>query len=110
MIKLGIGKKLKEFRKEHGYTQDELARVLGVSNKTISSWESDRTEPTIGVIERLANLYGINKSDLVGARDNISDLPDDAVMLLDMYSKADIEIQKAVRTLLYSAIYSSNKN
>lgn len=110
MIKLGIGRKLRDIRKEHGYTQGELAQVLGVSNKTISSWESDRTEPTIGIIERLASLYGMNKSDLVSPRPReIVELPDDAIQLLDMYTNASPEVQQAVKTLLYSATYATNK-
>lgn len=35
-----IGNFLKELRKEKGVTQEQLAEVLGVSNRSISRWEN----------------------------------------------------------------------
>lgn len=45
--------------------QKELAERLHLSNKTISSWECGRTEPNIGMIESLATVFGVSKSDLI---------------------------------------------
>ena len=39
MSKLPMGEFLSVLRKSKGYTQQEVADILGVSNKTVSSWE-----------------------------------------------------------------------
>lgn len=40
MSKTEIGEFLAALRKSKGYTQQEAAELLGVSNKTVSSWET----------------------------------------------------------------------
>jgi repressor LexA len=63
---MSIGKKIKQFREMNELTQDELGIKIGVSGKTISSWEIDRTEPKMGMIEKLSTYFGCDKSDLIG--------------------------------------------
>lgn len=53
------------FRKENGYTQEELAERLGVSRQAVAKWESGETLPDIGVCARLAKLYGTTIDALV---------------------------------------------
>ena len=45
-----LGNKIKAFRTEKGLSQLELGNMLCVSDKTISSWENDRTIPDINFI------------------------------------------------------------
>ena len=40
MTELEFGERLKHYRKQRGLTQQELADILGVSNKSVSRWES----------------------------------------------------------------------
>ena len=40
MAQLKIGKFIAEMRKEQSYTQRQLADILGISDKTISKWET----------------------------------------------------------------------
>ena len=42
-----IGERIKNARKNLGYTQESLANMLYFSDKTISSWEKNRTKPDI---------------------------------------------------------------
>ena len=46
MSEAGFAERLKRYRREKGMTQQELADELGVSNKTISRWESGGGTPT----------------------------------------------------------------
>lgn len=61
-----VGDNIKKFRIEKGMTQAQLANKLNVSEKTISSWEVNRTEPNMGNIEYLSKALGCRKSDLIG--------------------------------------------
>ena len=63
---MSIGKNIKALREKKGWTQAELATRLGVSDKTVSSWEIDRTEPKMGKVEALALVLGCLKTDIIG--------------------------------------------
>jgi len=49
------GVEIRDIRRKQNMTQKPLAAVLGVSNKTIEAWESDRNIPT-GPAQRLFEL------------------------------------------------------
>lgn len=65
MIKQTLGEFLGTLRKAHGYTQQEVAEKLNVSNKTLSSWETDRTTPDLLILPAIADLYGITIDELI---------------------------------------------
>ena len=46
-------------RKEHGMTQKRLADALGISDRSVSKWETGETEPDISTLCRMAELYAI---------------------------------------------------
>lgn len=54
----------KAFRIKHGYTQEKLADALGVSQQTISSWESKSQEPRLSNINKMAKLFGTDVSEI----------------------------------------------
>lgn len=61
-----IGDNIKRLREERGMSQLDLAIKLSVSDKTVSSWEVNRTEPKMGMIEALCIALRCQKSDIVG--------------------------------------------
>lgn len=52
-----LGKKIKNLRLKNNLSQLELANILCVSDKTISSWENDRTMPDINFVFKLADIF-----------------------------------------------------
>lgn len=54
-----------KLRDEHGWTQEELAEMLGVSRSTIAKWESGRGIPTIGNIIALSEIFGVTIDSLL---------------------------------------------
>lgn len=52
-----FGEKLTKLRKEHNYTQEQLAEVLGVSRQSISKWESDLAYPETEKLIRIGELF-----------------------------------------------------
>lgn len=69
MIKMNIGKNIVSLRKEANLTQAELAEKLGVNYRTVASWEKDRTEPNIGMVERMAIIFGCTKTKIIFGKD-----------------------------------------
>lgn len=46
-------------RMQNGYTQKEASELLGISEKTLVSWETGRTAPNMEKAQKLSELYGI---------------------------------------------------
>ena len=66
MVKMGSF--LAELRKEHKYTQAELGEKLGVTNKTISRWETGNYMPPVEMLEELSNMYGMTINELLSGK------------------------------------------
>jgi transcriptional regulator with XRE-family HTH domain len=60
-----FGEFLARLRKSKGYTQQEVSEKLNISNRTLSSWETGRTEPDIMILPALADLYDITVDELL---------------------------------------------
>ncbi len=58
-------------RKELGYTQQQLAEKLNVSDKVVSKWETGRSLPDISMLTDLAEVLGISVNELLKS-DNVS--------------------------------------
>lgn len=63
-----MGEFLAALRKSKGYTQQEVADTLGVSNKTVSSWETGASCPDISMLPVLAELYGVTCDEIIRGR------------------------------------------
>ena len=50
---------LKAARVNVGYSQKEAAELLGISNKTLCSWENGKTFPDQPMIEKICALYHV---------------------------------------------------
>lgn len=57
---------LKAMRVEHSITQEQLAKKLNISLKTVSHWETGYTEPSITQLIAIADLYSVSLDELVG--------------------------------------------
>ena len=66
MVKMGSF--LAELRKEQGMTQAELGEKLGVTNKTVSRWETGSYMPPVEMLEELSNMYGLTINELLSGR------------------------------------------
>ena len=59
------GSTIRRLREARKLTQAELAEKLGVSNKTISKWETGKGLPDISVLQPLAQALGISVIELM---------------------------------------------
>ncbi len=61
-----LGDKLKKYRLENGYTQEEVAVHLSVVRQTVSKWEKGVSVPDADLLVLLAQLYDVNVNQLLG--------------------------------------------
>ena len=57
---------IQKYRKQFGFSQDELAQKLMVSRQTISQWETGQTMPTTDNLMRLKEIFGASIDELLG--------------------------------------------
>lgn len=61
-----LRKRISELRIACGYTQVTLAKKLGVSKQAVSNWENDNIQPSIEMLVRLADVFGVTTDYLLG--------------------------------------------
>ena len=70
-----IAERLTELRIQKGITQNELAKALSVSNKTVSKWENGLSAPNLNMLVTLSDFYGVSTDSLLGREDESTPSP-----------------------------------
>lgn len=60
-----VATNLTELRKLNNLTQQEFADEIGFSDKSISKWERGLAIPTVDILVKIANFYGLTVNDLI---------------------------------------------
>ena len=60
-----IGAFLAQLRRQKGLTQEQLGEQLGVTNKTVSRWETGRYLPPVEMLKALSEMYGISINEVL---------------------------------------------
>ncbi|MEA4869710.1 MAG: helix-turn-helix domain-containing protein [Christensenella sp.] len=68
MEQQSMGKRIMQLRKEKGYTQEQLAEMMGVSAQAVSKWENDVSCPDISILPQLAEKLGVSTDELLGVK------------------------------------------
>ena len=91
-------------RKEKGFTQEELARHLNVTEKAISRWETGRGTPDISLLVPLSEQLDVSVSELLKGKEDIKE--DNNIKEIVDY--IDITKEKKNKRVIYIAsfIYS----
>ncbi len=61
-----LGENIKKYRKQKGYSQEVLAQEMNVVRQTISKWEKGYSVPDAVMLEKLAELFEVPVSALLG--------------------------------------------
>ena len=61
-----FGKRLRELRKENGYTIEQFADMVGISKSTLGYYENDKRMPDIEILARISNVLNLNADYLIG--------------------------------------------
>lgn len=71
---MNLGTRIMNLRKKKSLSQQELAIKLYVTDKTISSWEKNRTEPGLEMIIKLSEILDCSASYLIYGNVNKNDI------------------------------------
>jgi len=92
-----IGCFIAEKRRSKNLTQEQLAELLGVSNKTVSKWETGKSMPDYSVVELLCKELDITISELLAGKKMESE-------------SRPVYTEEQVALLLYKAQQMENRN
>ena len=70
---MNIGSVIKKYRKEAGYTQEEMANRLGVTTPAVNKWENGNSKPDIELLSPIARLLHISLDTLLSFQEKLTD-------------------------------------
>ncbi|GAB2022263.1 helix-turn-helix transcriptional regulator [Pseudolactococcus yaeyamensis] len=59
-----VGSKIREYRKQKGWTQNELANKLGINKTTVSNYEVGFRTPRQKLLFKIADIFGVSINDI----------------------------------------------
>jgi transcriptional regulator with XRE-family HTH domain len=68
-LKQTIAQNIRDFRSAKNISAAEMGRKLGVSQSTVSDWETGKKMPRAEVIEKIADYFGIMRTEILTSRD-----------------------------------------
>ena len=93
-----FGENLKTLRKQKGFSQEELATRLHVVRQTISKWEKNLSVPDADTLIRLAEIWEVSVSELLGEKiENENTASDVAVQLSRINEQLAIKNRRSRR-------------
>lgn len=101
MDQIAIGNFITKKRKEQNLTQEQLAERLGVSNKTVSKWETAKCMPDYSIVKKLCEELNVTISELMDGEetDEKSVRAYDEEQILDLLRRTqELEKQKVMLT------------
>lgn len=78
-----FSKKLTLLRKQYGYLQEELARMLGISKRTLQLYESGQRYPKKAVLDQICSIFSISMKELLEAEPAAETVPTAAPIQLE---------------------------
>lgn len=89
-----IGENIYRLRVAAELSQSQLAERLGLTRSAISQYESGRIKPRMGTVEKLANVFSVPKTDIIGPAPGTGQPADDAAMALADDEKALVDLYR----------------
>lgn len=107
---MSIGNKIKTLRKEHGWTQEQLAKKLTVLQPHLNRWETNKAYPSLDAIKKLARLFNVSIDTLV-LDEKDTDIGDKNLLgKIQGFEELDLKEQEMIANLIDSLLKKQNKN
>lgn len=105
-----FGDKLREARKNKGYTQEQIAHLLGIAKSTYTGYEKGVREPDLFKIKRLVEVLDVDSSWLLGVDDSPSSITAAEYQAIKKYRALDERSKMAVDSTLAREYEISSRN
>lgn len=69
---MNFGDKLKTERSNNGWSQEQLAEKLFVSRQSVSKWENSQNYPSIEIILKISDLFGVTVDELLRSDEELT--------------------------------------
>ncbi|MCL1999313.1 MAG: helix-turn-helix domain-containing protein [Turicibacter sp.] len=66
---------IKQLRKQHGLSQAQLAKLAGITQSTIVTWEKGSANPSLNAIRKLLLIFNCTADDLINPPPNKTIIP-----------------------------------
>ena len=63
---MGLNENIRKLRMQKGYNQVEFAKRLNVTKQCVSNWENDNALPSVEMLMRIADFFGVTTDYLLG--------------------------------------------
>jgi transcriptional regulator with XRE-family HTH domain len=102
---MAIGDKIQTLRKEHGWSQQQLAKKVGTSGPIVGRYERGEMTPSVEVAKKLADTFDVTLDFLVDDTGKSAEIKDKAMLNRIMEIQAlDTEDQKTIVHVLDSLL------
>ena len=96
---MSIGSRIRDLRVSNGLSQADLGRIAGVTDKAVSTWESDEKIPRMKAIERISTHFGVSKGYIIDGEEKEKapterQLSEGQRLLLDLYDQLPEDKQR----------------
>ena len=68
-----LGNRIREYRKERGFSQEILAEKSGVSTNTISRIEGGQMAMSVGILQKIVKALGVDANTLLGVSTEVNE-------------------------------------
>ena len=68
-----LGNRIREYRKERGFSQEILAEKSGVSTNTISLIEGGQMAMSVGILQKIVKALGVDANTLLGVSTEVNE-------------------------------------
>lgn len=91
---MDFAERLKELRVSRGYSQQELARKVGLSKSSVSMYEVGAREPSLEVLEMFGDFFNVTTDYLLGKEDgSVYYLdPEAAALAQEIYQRKELRV------------------
>lgn len=72
-MQLFIGKRIQQLRKQKQFTQEQIAKALGITTSAVSKWEMNKAYPDITLLSPLARMLGTTVDGLLNFQENLTE-------------------------------------
>lgn len=105
-----IGRFLKTLRKEKNITQEQFAEVIGVSNRTVSRWETGSNMPDLDVLIQIADYYEVEIREILDGEKRSGnmneDLKETVLKVADYSNEEKLKLTRRMHALFLVGVFS----